>query len=128
MEGLVLDMAGAVLSAAELDEDPAPEWLLRADEMIWDLCVQAGLEVREVAQEVGVHPVSLARRYRRHFGCSPAAAIRTARADRAADMVARGVSLSEAALCAGYADQSHLTRDFGAVFGLTPARYRAAFA
>lgn len=128
VEGLVLDMAAAVLSAAELDEDPAPEWLMQADEMIWDLCNRAGLEVRQVAREVGVHPVSLARRYRRHFGRSPASAIRMARADRAAGLVARGVDLAEAAVRMGYADQSHLTRDFGAIYGLTPARYRAAFA
>ncbi|MDG2522290.1 AraC family transcriptional regulator [Caulobacter segnis] len=127
VEGLVLDMASAVLSAGELDEDPAPDWLLRADQMIWDLCVQPGLEVREVAREVGVHPVSLARRYRRHFGRSPATAIRIARADQAAVFVARGVDLAETADRAGYADQSHLTREFGAVYGLTPARYRAAF-
>lgn len=128
VEGLVLDMAAAVLTAAELDEDPGPEWLSRAKELIWDVCVQAGLEVRQIAREVGVHPVSLARRYRRHFGCSPAAAIRIARADRAAVLMARGVALCETALRTGYADQSHLTRDFAAIYGVTPARYRTALA
>ncbi|WP_269716338.1 helix-turn-helix domain-containing protein [Caulobacter sp. NIBR2454] len=128
VEGLVLEMAGAVLTAAELEEDPAPDWLLLADEMIGDLSCQAGLEVREVARQVGVHPVSLARRYRRHFGRSPATAIRLARADRAADLIARGRDLVETAIVAGYADQSHLTRDFRAIYGLPPARYRAAFA
>ena len=128
MEGLTLDLAAAVLSPGELDEDPAPEWLLRAHEVLHDLADRPGLEVATVARLVGVHPVSLARRYRRHFGCSPAVAIRRARADRAAALMARGRDLAELALGAGYADQSHMTREFGALYGLTPARYRVLFA
>ena len=128
MEGLTLDLVAAVLSPGELDEDPAPEWLLRAHEVLHNLTDRPGLEVATVARMVGVHPVSLARRYRRHFGCSPAVAIRRARADRAAALMVRGRDLAELALGAGYADQSHMTREFGVLYGLTPARYRALFA
>lgn len=127
LEGLALDLAAAVLTPSELDEDPAPHWLLLADEMIRDLSDRPGLEVRAIARAVGVHPVSLARRYRRHFGRSPAGAIRQARADRAAALVVRGVDLADLAVRAGYADQSHLTREFAAAYRMTPARYRAAF-
>ncbi|WP_396595589.1 AraC family transcriptional regulator [Brevundimonas sp. R86498] len=127
LEGLLLDMAAAVLSPAELDEDPAPEWLLRADQALRDLCRQPGLEVQDLARIVGVHPVSLARRYRRHFGISPATAIRRARVDRAVGDLAVGMDLAELAARGGYADQSHLTREFRALYGLTPGRYRAAF-
>jgi AraC family transcriptional regulator len=73
MEGLTLDLAAAVLTPGDLNEDPAPEWLLRAHEVLHDLADQPGLEVATVARIVGVHAVSLARRYRRHFGRSPAA-------------------------------------------------------
>lgn len=127
LEGLLLDMASAVLSPAELDEDPAPDWLLRADQALRDLCRQPGLEVRDLARIVGVHPVSLARRYRRHFGISPATAIRRARVDRAlADLVV-GMDLAELADRGGYADQSHLTREFRALYGVAPGGYRALF-
>lgn len=127
VEGLALDLAASVFSPAELDEDPAPGWLSRAREIIGDLATRPGIEVRSVAAEVGVHPVSLARRYRRHFRQSPASAIRQARADRAADLMTRGADLAALAEDAGYADQSHMTRDFGTIYGLTPARYRALF-
>jgi len=127
LEGLALDLASAVLSPAELDEDAAPDWLLRAHEILHDLADRPGLEVRDVAGTVGVHPVSLARRYRRHFGRSPAAAIRQARADRATAFLKRGVDLAELAARAGYADQSHLTREFVTVYGLTPGRWRTTF-
>lgn len=127
VEGLALDLAASVLSPEELDEDPAPEWLQRAREIIHDMAAQPGMEVRSIAAEVGVHPVSLARRYRRHFRQSPAAAIRQARADRAAGLIARGTDLASLADQTGYADQSHMTRDFTCIYGLTPARYRALF-
>ena len=35
------------------------------------------------------------------------------------------LSLAEVAADLGYADQAHLTRDFRAVTGVTPARYAA---
>lgn len=127
IEGLALDLAGAVLSPDELDEDPAPEWLWRASEIIADMGAHPGIEVRSIAAEVGVHPVSLARRYRRHYGQSPAAAIRQARADRAAGLMAGGADLAALAAATGYADQSHMTRDFTSIYGLSPARYRALF-
>lgn len=127
IEGLALDLASSVLSPDELDEDPAPDWLWRAREIIGDLATRPGMEVRNVAAEVGVHPVSLARRYRRHYRQSPAAAIRQARADRAAGLIARGADLAALASETGYADQSHMTRDFTTIYGLTPARYRALF-
>lgn len=127
IEGLALDLVSGVHDAGELREDPAPDWLWRACQAIGDLSSRPGLEVRSIAEVVGVHPVSLARRYRRHFGRSPANAIRQARADRAAGLVARGQDLAAAAAENGYADQSHMTRDFLALYGVTPSRYRAIF-
>ena len=127
IEGLALDLAASVHEAFELREDPAPDWVGRAHEAIGDLSSRPGLEVAAVADIVGVHAVSLARRYRRHFGRSPATAIRQARADRAAGLVGRGEDLATVAAGVGYADQSHMTREFTAFYGLTPARYRAIF-
>lgn len=44
---------------------------------------------------------------------------------RAAGLLARGVSLAEAAIEAGFADQAHLTRSMRRTFGLTPATVAA---
>lgn len=41
--------------------------------------------------------------------------------------MARGVDLAALADETGYADQSHMTRDFTRIYGLSPARYRALF-
>lgn len=128
VEALALDMAAAALEgAAPRDGRAPPPWLLRARQAIEDLAVDSGLEVRDVARCVGVHPVTLARRYRRHFGHSPGDAIRRARINRAISALTRGTRLTDLAAQAGYADQSHLTREFGAAYGLSPARFRALF-
>jgi AraC family transcriptional regulator len=125
-ESLALDLASWVTADEEVSTHP-PDWLIRAEEAIGDLCRTAGLEVRAIADLVGVHPVHLARRYRHHFGQSPGAAIRQRRADAAAALLAGGADPISVAQEAGYADQSHLTRAFAAAFAVTPARYREAF-
>jgi AraC-like DNA-binding protein len=40
--------------------------------------------------------------------------------------VISGSSLADAALAAGFADQSHMSRQFKRAYGLTPARWAAA--
>lgn len=126
VENLMLDIVGSVLSPPELDEDPAPDWLWRAVDAICDLAPTPGLEVRHIAELIGVHPVSLARHFRRHFDCSPASAIRRCRVDRAAAALVRDRPLADLALEGGFADQSHFTRDFRTTYGVTPRRFRNA--
>ena len=96
--------------------------------MIADLACRQGLEVRGIAAAVGVHPVHLARAYRQHFGISPGDAIRRRRADIAMSALARGVRPIEAADAAGYADQSHMTREHGRIYGVSPTTSAAALA
>ncbi len=73
----------------------------------------------------GLDRFSLARHFRAAFGTSPHRFQVGRRLARARTMIARGMSLSEAAAAAGFADQSHLTRHFSARFGLTPGRWAA---
>lgn len=128
VESLALDMASAVVGGVEVGAtDAPPTWLRRAREAIEDLAVGPDLEVRDIARAVGVHPVTLARRYRRHFGHTPGDAIRRARINRAIAALGRGVQLADLATMTGYADQSHLTREIRAFYGLPPKRLRAAF-
>ena len=47
------------------------------------------------------------------------------RLDRARSLLRAGHSLVDAALACGFADQSHLTRQFRSAYGLTPGRWRA---
>jgi AraC family transcriptional regulator len=72
-----------------------------------------------------VHPVHLAREFRRAFGCTPAEYVRHRRVELAA-LLARTTSrpLAEIAAACGFVDQSHLTRAFARRFATSPAAYR----
>lgn len=123
-EGLGLELMAEVARRGEPAERAAPPWLRRARELLHDRCVDA-VSVAEVARACGVHPVHLARAFRRFFACTPGEYLRRCRTERAAALL-RGtrLGLSEVALRAGFADQSQMTRHFGRAHGVTPAAYR----
>lgn len=124
VEQASLTLADAVVLSMDASRH-APDWLIRAAEMVEDLACAPGLEIRAIADEAGVHPVHLTRSWRRHLGCSPTRAIRHRRADHATQSLIRNMDLAEAAAGAGYADQSHMTREYARIFGITPGAFRA---
>ncbi|MET9181653.1 helix-turn-helix domain-containing protein [Kitasatospora aureofaciens] len=85
-----------------------------------DLC-----RVDELARELGVSVRSLQRLFAEYVGASPKWVLRRARLHEAAERAANEGKLDLAALAVelGYADQAHLTRDFTAAVGVSPARY-----
>lgn len=129
--GLVLEELGlevtAILSGIEeraVSKTP-PTWLMLAKELIED-CFSSDLRIPDLATATGVHPVYLARAYRRYFGHSPGEHLRRCRLLRVQALLAKSkMPLVQIALQCGYSDQSQMTRAFTAVFGMPPARYRA---
>jgi AraC-like DNA-binding protein len=77
----------------------------------------------ELEKICGLDRFSLARQFRALHGTSPHRFQVGRRLARAQQLIAGGLSLSQAAAAAGFADQSHLTRHFTARFGLTPGRW-----
>ena len=82
--------------------------------------------MEELEREAGLDRWSLARHFRAAFGTSPSRFRTLRQLDRARGVVQRGTALAEAALQAGFADQSHMSRQFKRAYGLTPARWAAA--
>jgi AraC family transcriptional regulator len=124
MESMTWELLAAAAAPPCRLGDP-PGWVLCAYEAIVDRATEARLEVGDVAAEIGVHPVHLARVFRAEWGCAPGELLRWRRVDRAADMLRRSdVSGAEIAARAGFADQSHMTRAFRATYGLAPGVYR----
>ena len=72
-----------------------------------------------------MHPVALARAFRRTHGCSITAFRRRVRVRRAAELLVAGASLVDVALESGFADQSHFCRIFRTEMGVTPSAFRA---
>jgi AraC-like DNA-binding protein len=96
---------------------------------VWDRLHATGGRVRigELARETGWSARHLGTVLRRETGLAPKAAARVVRFDRARREVARrgGRDLAAVAAVAGYADQSHLDREFRALAGLPPSRWWA---
>jgi AraC family transcriptional regulator len=83
------------------------------------------IRIRDAARAAGVHPVHLARAFRREYSRSPSAYLRDLRlawAHRALTQGSRPIAWI--ALEAGFADQSHLSRTFKRAYGVSPRRFR----
>jgi AraC family transcriptional regulator len=123
VETAVIDLIAAARQTVAPKGEP-PAWLNKAREHI-DTLLPTSVRVSDVARAADVHPVYLARQFRRFLGCSVTDYISARRLQCAADLLAgAGLSLAGAAYDAGYSDQSHLTRSFRNSIGLTPQRYR----
>ncbi|WP_422012838.1 AraC family transcriptional regulator [Roseateles sp.] len=110
----------------EVRETREPAWLRRCMEQLVDECEQP-LRLAALAAAAGVHPVSLSRAFRRHYGTSPGRLQRRALLNRAARRLRDGQAIADVAAQLGFADQSHFTRLFRAEYRCTPAAWLAGF-
>lgn len=96
----------------------------RARQYIHDAHGQA-VSLADLERAAGIDRWSLARDFRALYGTSPSRYALLRRLDLARRLIAAGEPLAQAALAAGFTDQSHMTRRHAAAFGMTPARWRA---
>lgn len=124
VEGLALALLAEVARSRGGRVERAPRWVDRAVEIVR----AAGAEppgLAEIAREVGVHPVHLARVFRRRHGCSIGEYARRLRVERAAgELRDTDVPVGTLAHRLGYADHSHFSRSFRRATGLSPSEYR----
>lgn len=96
----------------------------------WRL-LERGLPVAAAASEVGLTTRHLETLFRREVGHPPRTIARLIRFERTTALIGRAVRLgrrgflADAAAAAGYTDQAHLTREFGAFAGTAPGRWIA---
>src|SRR5262245_25708892 len=79
-----------------------------------------------IATELGWSHRRLIARFREQVGLTPKALARVIRFDRAVAALRGRAGLAEIAYDCGYADQAHLTREFGELAGVSPKRFRDA--
>lgn len=111
---------------AERHDDVTPAEVARA----WHVIVASGgtARVSDVAAEVGWSRRHLGERFAREYGLTPKAAARVVRFGRSRALLGRADRPSFAAVAAtcGYADQSHLDREWNALAGCPPSAWLAA--
>jgi AraC family transcriptional regulator len=127
LDGRAHQLVASVMPSTS-DEAPGaaepPSWLRRAFEMSFT-ANDSELSVADMANEAGVHPVHLARVFKRYLGCSPGEYLRGRRLERAAAMLgAPHASLADVACATGFADQAHFSRAFRSAFRSTPLAWR----
>jgi len=101
-----------------------PHWLQQAEALIRGRYAEH-LALADIAGAVGIHPVHLARRFRKLYKCSIGEYVRQLRIEFAMEQMSKtNRSLSDLALATGFSDQSHFSRTFRKLTGLTPRQFR----
>jgi AraC-like DNA-binding protein len=122
------DVIGTRGSRILHDEHAVDAWIRSIDP---DRRIAAAIEllqsqpVERVAADVGLSPRQLQRNILANVGLTPKSLQRVMRLQRFLEHAGRAGDLAAASADAGYADQSHLTREVRALSGLTPARLLA---
>ncbi|SIO68545.1 transcriptional regulator, AraC family [Burkholderia sp. GAS332] len=84
------------------------------------------LTLTDLAADAGMSRFQLLRGFAHETGLPPHAYRMQRRVILARQRIARGATLADAAAASGFADQSHMTRAFARLLGITPANYASA--
>jgi AraC family transcriptional regulator len=125
VEGLALEILVEASRHARASGDAAPpRWLRQVIELLHDRFAER-LSLEQIALAAGVHPLHLARVFRRHYRCTVGEYIRKLRLEFVCREIASSdAPLVEIALAAGFSDQSHFSKSFRSLIGMTPSRFR----
>ncbi len=114
--------AGVTASFGNHPRAPAPEWLHDAQEEIRNA---PHAQVRDLAARHGLHEVTFAREFRKHFRVSPRELRVRGRVSHAMELLWKQPHrpLASVAAACGFADQPHMNRGFRAVLGMRPTEF-----
>jgi AraC family transcriptional regulator len=125
VESLLAELMAAAARMPSESKGQRPQWLRRIiDKLAADYSERLTLD--DLSREAGVHPVHLSRVFRRCVGEGIGEHVRRLRVRAACEqMRLPEISIAEISLALGFADQSHFTRAFRRVAGMTPLAFRS---
>ena len=115
---------GGLRNAEPLGGGLAPWQVRRACEKL-ESDLSGKLPLQDIAAELGLSVSHFSRAFRKSVGLPPHQWLLRRRVSASKQlMTVRGISLAEIAISAGFANQSHFTRVFSALVGVSPAVWR----
>ncbi len=125
LEGLSLELLAEVFRVQALRAEERPgDWPSHIMEILQSRYKEP-LTMGELASLVGVHPVSIARAFRRRYLCSVGEYVRRLRVEAAChEIVNSDLPIVEVATRSGFFDQSHLCRMIRQYTGMSPSALR----
>jgi AraC family transcriptional regulator len=82
------------------------------------------ISLDELARQAGLSRFHFARQFRLSTGESPMEYLRRVRIERSKSILqSRGTTIAEVAVTLGFSDQSHFTRTFGRLVGVSPGSF-----
>lgn len=107
-------------------KQPVPQAITRACDYIHEMAREKNISLDDISAAAGLSRYHFLRIFTASQGISPYSFLLHRRLQLARESIARGFPLADAAIDAGFADQSHLTRRFKSAFGITPRQYQKA--
>ena len=126
IDSLVWELLAAAAGLELRSDATRPAWWHRLIELL-HFEFSRDLRISDLAQEAGVHPVHLARVFRRLTHQTPGEWLQRRRIRSACEkLLDPDQGIAAIAAESGFADQSHLTRTFKRYTTMTPAQFRHA--
>jgi AraC family transcriptional regulator len=122
-ESLVNELVMDYVTESRHAHRPEPRWVRRVLERLH--ADPARQSLSRIAADLDLHPVHVSRMFKQHFGMTVSQYQRELRLQRAARaLLEGGESLAGLAEGCGFADQSHMTREFSRATHWSPAKLR----
>ncbi|PTQ08253.1 AraC family transcriptional regulator [Sphingomonas oleivorans] len=99
-------------------------WQERLTKDMIDTTIGEAIRLTELAAMCGLRTSQFAHAFRRSAGISPYQWLVRRRVERVKEHLKSGLPLADIASACGFADQSHMTRTFKRIVGITPAAWR----
>lgn len=101
-----------------------PQWVINLEELIHENWNQP-MSLSNLATNIGVHPVTISKYFRKYFSCTLGEYQRKLKIDKSIELIKNtSMTLTEIAFHCGFTDQSHFIRNFKQMTGFLPKHFR----
>ncbi len=124
IQSLLLETLGKMLRDNRSENNKKPTWVSEINSILNDQFSDQ-LSLDYLSKTLDIHPVHLSRDFSKYFHSGLGEYIRKLKVQRSLQMISQEkLNLTTIALDCGFSDQSHFTRCFKEINGITPSQYR----